>query len=63
VRLDEVQVDEPTRAELGSILFVLTEFQVVDADTALVNETGENAHSAYKERQSARVRARLTGSR
>jgi uncharacterized protein (TIGR04552 family) len=45
--------------ELGDITFVLTEFQVVDATTAALNEQGENSHQLYKERQLARVRARL----
>jgi uncharacterized protein (TIGR04552 family) len=63
VRMDEhmVQIDERARAELGSIIFVLTEFQVMDAETAMVNESGENSHLAYKERQAARVKARLAG--
>ena len=56
-----VHVDPRTRQELGEIIFVLTEFQVMDAATAQVNETGENSHAAYKERQAQRVRARLVG--
>jgi uncharacterized protein (TIGR04552 family) len=47
--------------ELGRVIFVLTEFQVVDAETARQNEIGENSHAAYKERQHERVKARLTG--
>ena len=47
-------------AELGNIIFVLTEFQVMDAETARNNETGENSHAAYKERQRERVKTRLT---
>ncbi len=63
VRIDEhpIALDDQTRAELGSIIFVLTEFQVMDAETAAMNEVGENSHVAYKERQAARVRARLAG--
>ena len=45
--------------QLGPIVFVLTEFQVMDQVTALENERGENSHDRYKERQAARVRARL----
>lgn len=63
VRIDDylaehVQDHDP---ELGSIVFVLTEFQVVDAETARNNELGENSHVAYKERQHVRVKNRLTG--
>jgi hypothetical protein len=41
------------------VVFVLTEFQIVDARTAAANEAGENSHERYKERQMNRVRARL----
>ncbi len=33
----------------------------MDAETARKNELGENSHQAYKERQHARVKARLSG--
>ncbi|MEK6607096.1 MAG: TIGR04552 family protein [Myxococcota bacterium] len=46
--------------QFGPIGFVLTEFQVVDQQAAIDNERGENSHDQYKERQVARVRARLT---
>ena len=39
--------------------FVLVELQIVDDQTALVNELGENSHEKYKKRQKLRV---LTGS-
>jgi uncharacterized protein (TIGR04552 family) len=64
VRIDDyldAHVDPAVRDELGSIIFVLTEFQVLDAETAGVNESGENSHAAYKERQATRVKSRLTG--
>ena len=63
VRIDDylVSIDDRTRGALGSIIFVLTEFQVMDAATAVVNESGDSSHHAYKERQAARVKARLTG--
>ncbi len=47
------------RALLGEAVHVLTEFQVVDAQTDLLNEAGENRHELYKTRQKARVYARL----
>jgi uncharacterized protein (TIGR04552 family) len=51
--------DDPLFAENGTIVFVLTEFQIIDARTAENNEHGENSHDKYKERQFARVKARL----
>jgi uncharacterized protein (TIGR04552 family) len=67
VRIDDYLVkidDDPdfSRGDsLGNTIFVLTEFQVMDAETARNNETGENSHSRYKERQRVVVKARLTG--
>jgi uncharacterized protein (TIGR04552 family) len=51
--------DDPLFAENGAVVFVLTEFQIVDARTADQNESGENSHDRYKQRQAARVKARL----
>lgn len=51
-----IQVDF---SERGPVVYVLTEFQIVDARAAEDNESGENAHAKYKERQLSRVRARL----
>jgi uncharacterized protein (TIGR04552 family) len=51
--------DDPLFAEHGTVVFVLTEFQIIDARTAEGNERGENSHEKYKERQFARVKARL----
>jgi uncharacterized protein (TIGR04552 family) len=51
--------DDPIFAEYGTIVFVLTEFQIIDARTAENNESGENSHDKYKERQATRVKARL----
>jgi uncharacterized protein (TIGR04552 family) len=42
------------------VVFVLTEFQVMDTQTAIDNEQGENSHAAYKERQNIMIKARLT---
>jgi len=62
VRIDEflVRVPDGSSVELGSVIFVLTEFQVMDAETARKNELGENSHQAYKERQHQRVKTRLS---
>ena len=45
--------------DLGRVIFALCEMQLVDAATARRNEQGENNHEEYKNRQKARVRARL----
>lgn len=55
-RMNDVDHIDP---EFGNIVFVLTEFQVIDAETARHNEMGENSHEAYKARQHDRVKARL----
>ena len=36
--------DDPLFAENGTMVFVLTEFQIIDARTAENNESGENSH-------------------
>ncbi len=62
VRIDKFlcrKPDDPLFVENGAVVFVLTEFQIVDARTADQNESGENSHDRYKQRQSARVKARL----
>lgn len=51
--------DDPLFVENGTVVFVLTEFQIIDARTAELNEAGDNSHEKYKERQFARVKARL----
>ena len=56
VRLPERAVD----AGDGRIAFCTVELQLVDRDTALANERGENAHSRYKRRQLRRVLRRLS---
>jgi len=63
IRVDQYlnRISDPSSADLGSIIFVLTEFQVMDAETARRNEEGENSHQLYKERQHQRVKARLSG--
>lgn len=45
--------------ELGQVIYVMTEFQLLDEGTALENERGENAHDLYKLRQVAVVDRRL----
>lgn len=45
--------------EFGHVVFVLTEFQLADKETAQANELGDNNHDSYKLRQHDRVRQRL----
>ena len=49
----------PHTFELGKVVFVMVEFQIVDEVTARDNEFGDNAHHLYKERQHATVATRL----
>lgn len=51
-------VDDSTRG-FGNVVFVLTEFQLVDRRTAEENDRGENSHENYKARQHRSVRQRL----
>lgn len=44
----------------GQIAFCMVELQLVDGDTALANERGENAHNRYKKRQLRKVLRRLS---
>ncbi len=50
---------DPLFVERGPVVFVLTEFQIIDTRTSQENEAGANSHQLYKERQLNRVRARL----
>jgi len=45
--------------ELGRVVFVMVEFQILDEATARQNEEGDNAHSLYKARQHRVVASRL----
>jgi uncharacterized protein (TIGR04562 family) len=61
VRLpDRVLVDAPKAArELGRIVFVLCEFQLVDRHSEAQNELGDASHTQYKARQREAVVRRL----
>jgi uncharacterized protein (TIGR04552 family) len=50
---------DDSRRGFGNVVFVLTEFQLVDRKTAEENERGENSHENYKARQHRSVRQRL----
>jgi uncharacterized protein (TIGR04552 family) len=56
VRLPDRTVDPGD----GRIAFCMVELQLVDQETAVANERGENAHARYKKRQLRRVLRRLS---
>ncbi|HET9551968.1 MAG TPA: TIGR04552 family protein [Anaeromyxobacteraceae bacterium] len=61
VRIDELLPPlDPMADELGSVVFSLVEFQVVDVETARQNEVGDASHERYKRRQLQRVLRRLS---
>jgi uncharacterized protein (TIGR04552 family) len=61
VRVDDLLPPlDPMADELGRIVFSLVEFQVVDRETARVNEEGDSSHDRYKRRQLQRVLRRLS---
>jgi hypothetical protein len=59
VRVDSLVPADQLDHERGNVVFVLAEFQLLDAATAATNEEGESSHEAYKTRQHARVRERM----
>lgn len=61
VRLDHLlsRAGDPWMLQKGSIVYVACEFQIVDQETAWVNERGENSHARYKLRQREKVGERL----
>jgi len=62
VRIDRYLEDQGILLDTGNrgaVVYVLTEFQIVDVRAAEDNESGDAAHHRYKERQLSRVRARL----
>ncbi len=53
------EVAPPNAWALGSVVFVLCEFQLIDRETEAQNEIGEASHDRYKERQKEAVMRRL----
>jgi len=49
----------PGAQHLGPVVFVQTEFQIIDRHTEQHNELGEASHASYKERQKQSVMHRL----
>ena len=58
VRVDHI-VPSVQYQTLGNIVYVMVEFQILDKETALLNEQGDSAHSLYKQRQLEQVQIRL----
>ncbi len=57
---DDVLSEAPPAAwALGKVIFVLTEFQIIDERTDQQNELGDASHAAYKDRQKLAVMRRL----
>lgn len=54
-----MQLAPPGSEALGPIVYMLCEFQLLDAESEAQNETGEASHSAYKQRQREAVYRRL----
>jgi hypothetical protein len=61
VRLPEQMLVEapPAAWALGRVIFVQTEFQILDQITDQHNEAGDASHAAYKDRQRLAVMRRL----
>ena len=54
-----MELAPPGSENLGPIVYVLCEFQLVDAESEAANEAGEASHEAYKARQRDAVFRRL----
>lgn len=54
-----MQLAPPGSESLGPLVYLLCEFQLVDAETEAANESGDASHSAYKQRQREAVFRRL----
>lgn len=59
LRVDRLLPRAEIPPNLTHVVFVLTEFQIADKQTAIRNEQGSSSHEAYKARQHERVRMRL----
>jgi uncharacterized protein (TIGR04552 family) len=54
-----MELAPPGSEHLGPLVYMLCEFQVLDAESEAQNETGEASHEAYKRRQREAVFRRL----
>lgn len=62
IRMDDYlpAPEKDDRPRKGRVAFMLVEFQLVDAETARANDSGENSHERYKRRQKRQVLRRLS---
>ncbi len=61
IRIDDLLPPlDPMAEDLGRIVFILVEFQVLDERTARRNEEGDSSHDRYKRRQLKSVLGRLS---
>ena len=56
---ENVMSELPDSHRYSKVVFGLTEFQIVDKAADAENESGENRHACYKQRQYDTVRERL----
>lgn len=54
-----MELAPPGSEQLGPLVYMLCEFQVLDAESEAKNETGDASHDAYKQRQREAVFRRL----
>ncbi len=54
-----LELAPPAARHLGRLIFVQTEFQVIDRENEQANELGDASHAAYKDRQRLAVMRRL----
>jgi uncharacterized protein (TIGR04552 family) len=54
-----LELAPPGSEHLGSLVYMLCEFQLLDAQTEAANEAGDASHDAYKQRQKSAVMRRL----
>ena len=59
LRIESLELTRTPPPEYSHVVFVLTEFQLTDAQTARLNDQGESSHANYKARQHDKVRDRL----
>ena len=61
VRIDDLIIlpENESFANYAYVLYILTEIQILDKETAIKNEMGENSHELYKERQKKAILKRL----
>ena len=59
LRLERLLPQHEIAPDMSHVVFVLTEFQIADKETAHRNESGACSHEAYKARQHQKVRERL----